>query len=82
MHRRATVTAVTVALALAGAVGGWNAASATPVCASVSSNGTLVGPHQAGPACVPYPYPVNCRTTTGGLDPQVTVTVDVCVPAP
>lgn len=82
MTRRATVAGLVAAMALAGGVGGWSSASATPVCGSVSTSGTVTGSNQFGPVCAPYPYPVSCRTTTAGNSPQALVTVNVCFPAP
>jgi hypothetical protein len=82
MGRRAMTTGVVTAIALAGGIGGLSSASATPVCGTVSTSGTVIGSNQYGPACTPYPYPVSCGGTTAGVSPHALVTLSYCVPAP
>lgn len=82
MRRRATTAGVVAVLAFGGAAAGGTTAAATPVCVSASTSGTVTGPRQVGPACVPYPYPVMCQTVSTQQDPYVRATVQACVPAP
>jgi hypothetical protein len=61
---------------------GAGAASATPVCASVRTSGTVIGEHSSGAWCASYPRGVHCQTTGGGLEPSASVETTVCVPQP
>lgn len=78
---RLILAAVTGGLLVAAAVVA-PAASATPVCAGASTQGTVTGNRAVGPFCAPYPHAVACENTDGGADPAAHVYLNVCYPLP
>lgn len=55
-------------------------ANATPVCVSVSTQGTNSGSHSFSD-CVPYPFGCTTVGRDAGLDPRAHVYVTACVPS-
>lgn len=78
---RLVLATVTGGLVIAAAIVA-PAASATPVCAGASTQGTVSGNRAVGPLCAPYPNAVACRNTDAGVQPDATVFVSVCYPLP
>ena len=58
------------------------AATATPVCAGASTQGTVTGTHAVGPFCAPYPYAVACEFVSAGVDPDGELFLTGCYPLP